>query len=67
MVRRRAARLDDENIGTADVFIDFYFGLAIREGGDVDVSKGLAEAIGDTFGKGSVSGSTDDFHEKNEQ
>ncbi len=37
VVGRRAARLDNEDIGTADVFVDFHLGFAIGKGGDMDV------------------------------
>ena len=67
VIGRRAAGLDDENIGAADVFVDFHFGFSVRKGGDVDVGQRLSEVFCDAFGKRAVSGSTDDFHEKKER
>jgi exosortase len=64
VVRRRAARLDDEHVGITDVFVDFHLGFPVGKCGDMDVGKRLAKVFRDTFGKGAVSGSTDDFHEK---
>ncbi len=34
LVGRRTGRLDDENVAPADVFVDLYEGLAVREGAD---------------------------------
>ena len=65
VISRRTAWLDDENIGAADVFVNFHFRFTIRKRGDVDVGKWLAKAFGNAFGKPAVSGSTDDFHGQN--
>ena len=62
VVGRRAARLDDEDILAADVFIDFDEGFAIGKCGDLDVGERLAEAFGDALGERAVGGSTDEFH-----
>ena len=43
LVGRRAGRLDDENIATADVLVDLDEGLAVRERAD----RGLAERHSD--------------------
>lgn len=62
VVRRRARRLDDEDVGTANVFVDFNEGLTVWKGGNMYVGKGLPDDIGDTFGKGPMGSSTDEFH-----
>jgi hypothetical protein len=64
VIGRGAGRLDDEDVGTADVFIDFDEGFAVRDSGDVDIGEGLAEGIGDAFGEGAMGGATDEFHGK---
>jgi hypothetical protein len=64
VIRRRATRLNDENICSAHVFVDFDLGFTVRKSGHVHVGKGLAKIFGDAKRKGTVSGSTDDFHIK---
>lgn len=62
VVGGRTGGLDDENVGTTDVFIDFDEGFSIGEGRHMDIRERLPEAFGDVFGKGAVGGSTDEFH-----
>ena len=65
MIGRRAARLDDEDIFSADIFVDLNFGFTIGEGGNVNIGQRLADVFCDALGKRAVSGSTDDFHGQN--
>ena len=64
VIGRRATRLDNENILTADVFIDFHRGFAVGKSGDLYVGKHGSKVVGNALGKCAVGGSTDDFHEK---
>ena len=47
----RTGRLNDENIATANVLLDFDVGLAVRERADRGLAQRHANVIADTLGQ----------------
>ena len=64
VVRGRTGWLNDENILTADVLIDFDGCFPVGKGIHLNVCERLAELIGYFLGECAVGCSTDDFHEQ---
>jgi len=62
VIRRRAGRLDDEDVVAADIFVDFDKTFTIRKRRDLDVGQRMLEILGDALGKSTVGGSADQFH-----
>ena len=62
MVRRRRGGLDDENILTADIFLDLNKGLAIRKRRDRAFAEFSTHGFTDGAGQRFVGGSGKDFH-----
>ena len=49
MVARRARRLDEENVVTTDVLVDFHKRLAVRKTGDGRIAQGHANCFANLF------------------
>lgn len=62
MIRRRASRLDDENILAADIFLDFDEGFAIGKRLDGGLAQLHADGGANRFGKRAVRCAAKNLH-----
>ena len=61
MIRRRARRLDDENVVPTDVLVDFHEGLAVRKTGDRGLAQGLANGAAHFLGEDTIGVARENF------
>jgi hypothetical protein len=60
----RARWLDNKDVLTSDVFVDFHCGFPVWECFDLNIREWLAKGFCDFFRESAVCGSTDDFHRR---
>ena len=65
MVGRWTGGLDDEDIFTANILVDFHEGLSVGKGGDSDIGKWTIQGSGDVPGERIVGGSGEKILDNN--